>query len=340
MKKVLIIVLTLAIMFLFGGPFIIPVEAESQPTTIFMLGRSVMEGWFYHWGWDGDDYSPVSFNGYSLYHRTVDGPTGDGSNMVDSVDSIAGALPSGQKSLFFKLCFVDFEGGSQAAANANLARNQEIIEGVYDSVVEGDGIDLIIGNALPRVAADTDQYLVENHQSYNAWLDDFSDDYAGNVYIFDQYSALADSNGNLKAAYAVSASDSHLNDQGYDALDTAYTSFLDNDYNPDTPSPGPGPAHAHYRYVTGAGPGGGPQVLSYGTNGQRYQYTNFFAYANTYRGGTRVATGDIDADGWDEIITGTGEDGGPHLRAFEQDGTPRGIEFFLKLRDGCCKWRL
>ena len=82
--------------------------------------------------------------------------------------------------------------------------------------------------------------------------------------------------------------------------------------------------------ITGAGPGGGPHVRSFTTmiSEPEDQPNKLMAYADTYRGGVRVATGDIDADGIDEIITGTGEDGGPHLRVFEKDGTQRGIEFF------------
>lgn len=81
--------------------------------------------------------------------------------------------------------------------------------------------------------------------------------------------------------------------------------------------------------VTGAGPGGGPHVRVFNSNGQAESQPNrLFAYANSYRGGVRVAAGDIDQDGTDEIITGTGENGGPHLRVFEKDGHVRGIEFF------------
>ena len=81
--------------------------------------------------------------------------------------------------------------------------------------------------------------------------------------------------------------------------------------------------------ITGAGPGGGPHVRAFDFRGDVETEPNkLFAYAETYRGGVRVATGDIDADRVDEIITGTGENGGPHLRVFEKDGTQRGIEFF------------
>ena len=81
--------------------------------------------------------------------------------------------------------------------------------------------------------------------------------------------------------------------------------------------------------ITGAGPTGSPHIRAFDSSGQVEAYpSQLFAYGEDYRGGVRVATGDIDADGIDEIITGTGENGGPHLRVFEKYGTQRGIEFF------------
>ncbi|MGK2956854.1 MAG: S8 family serine peptidase [Acidimicrobiales bacterium] len=71
--------------------------------------------------------------------------------------------------------------------------------------------------------------------------------------------------------------------------------------------------------ITGAGPGGGPHVRAFGFDGSPRE--SFFAYDPAFTGGVNVATGDLDGDGRDEIITGAGPGGGPHVTARRADGT-------------------
>ncbi len=54
---------------------------------------------------------------------------------------------------------------------------------------------------------------------------------------------------------------------------------------------------------------------------------SFEAYAPTFQGGVRLAMGDVDGDGADEIVTVPGPGGGPQVRVFETDGTVRS-QFF------------
>jgi hypothetical protein len=56
----------------------------------------------------------------------------------------------------------------------------------------------------------------------------------------------------------------------------------------------------------------------------------FFAYSSAYIGGVRVALGDINGDGIDELITGTGLGGGPHIKVWNlQGGQPVEIASFF-----------
>ena len=78
--------------------------------------------------------------------------------------------------------------------------------------------------------------------------------------------------------------------------------------------------------VTGAGPGEvyGPHVRGWTLSGDQIVplgNVSFLAYS-THRWGVNVACGDIDGDGYDEIVTGAGPGDvfGPHVRAWDVDG--------------------
>jgi len=75
--------------------------------------------------------------------------------------------------------------------------------------------------------------------------------------------------------------------------------------------------------ITGAGPGAiyGPHVRGFAIDGTPVAGLNFLAYG-TNKFGVNVAAGDIDGDGFDEIVTGAGPGAvfGPHVRAFDHDG--------------------
>ena len=47
----------------------------------------------------------------------------------------------------------------------------------------------------------------------------------------------------------------------------------------------------------------------------------FFAYDKNFHGGVNIASGDINNDNFDEIITGAGSLGSPHVRIFKENGT-------------------
>ena len=81
--------------------------------------------------------------------------------------------------------------------------------------------------------------------------------------------------------------------------------------------------------LTGAGPGAvfGPHVRGWDYDGNgtvaAMPGVSYFAYG-TPKWGVNIACGDIDGDGYDEIITGPGPGAvyGPHVRAWNFDGAP------------------
>ena len=73
--------------------------------------------------------------------------------------------------------------------------------------------------------------------------------------------------------------------------------------------------------IVGAGESGGPQVIVYDSMGKEKFTPGFFAYDLSFRGGVNVACGDLDGDGYGEIITST-KSGTPHVRTFNRYGHP------------------
>lgn len=80
-------------------------------------------------------------------------------------------------------------------------------------------------------------------------------------------------------------------------------------------------------FITGAGPGGGPHVKVFdNANGQVVR--EFFAYSANFSGGLFVASGDVNGDGRDDIITGADAGGGPHVKVFSGIDGSLITEFF------------
>jgi hypothetical protein len=81
----------------------------------------------------------------------------------------------------------------------------------------------------------------------------------------------------------------------------------------------------HADIIVGAGPGGGPHVKVFdGITDQVVQYASrpdltdgFYAYDTGFAGGVYVAAGAVTTVGRDEIITGAGSGGGPHVKVFD-----------------------
>jgi cyclophilin family peptidyl-prolyl cis-trans isomerase len=84
--------------------------------------------------------------------------------------------------------------------------------------------------------------------------------------------------------------------------------------------------------ITGADAGGGPHVIVFsGRTMQMLQ--NFFAYDARFTGGVFVAAGDVNNDGFADVITGAGKGGGPHVRVFDGQTAAVIQDFFAYDRD-------
>jgi lysophospholipase L1-like esterase len=196
-------------------------DTAAVSVMVYMLGRSVMGGWFSHLGG-----SPYSRDRSTLEYHEVQPPPDVVANAGLIIDSLA---LCDRPVLFFKLCFVDFEGGDSATAQANLDRNVEYVRQVYDSAHQR-GLLMIAGNALPQVAASHDPWLTWNHRQYNQQLVALAARHPDSLAVFDLYGVLTDTAGNLKPGYATGPGDSHPNDAGYSALDSAFFPFLEQRY--------------------------------------------------------------------------------------------------------------
>ena len=80
--------------------------------------------------------------------------------------------------------------------------------------------------------------------------------------------------------------------------------------------------------ITGAGQGGGPHVQVF--SGQNYSnIASFFAYNPAFTGGISVASGDVNGDGYSDVVVGAGPGGGPHVLAVSGFQLSQGTEVVL-----------
>jgi lipoprotein-anchoring transpeptidase ErfK/SrfK len=70
-----------------------------------------------------------------------------------------------------------------------------------------------------------------------------------------------------------------------------------------------------------------PQVKAFNSTNS-YVDLSFMAFGEAFKGGTRIALGDFNGDGFDEIAVGAGAGGGPHVRVFDRYGNYVGWDIF------------
>ncbi|MBX9626603.1 MAG: serine hydrolase, partial [Gemmataceae bacterium] len=80
-------------------------------------------------------------------------------------------------------------------------------------------------------------------------------------------------------------------------------------------------------YVLGAGSGGGPRVRVL-SGKDRSPLADFFAFEPTFGGGVYVAAGDVDGDGYSDVVVGAGAGAGPRVTVFGGNGLGVLADFF------------
>ncbi len=80
--------------------------------------------------------------------------------------------------------------------------------------------------------------------------------------------------------------------------------------------------------ITGAGAGGGPRVVAINYADGKV-LADFFAFESAFRGGVTIASADVNKDGFDDYIVGTGVGGAPRVTVYSgKDPTVQLANFF------------
>ena len=128
--------------------------------------------------------------------------------------------------------------------------------------------------------------------------------------------------GPLTAApgtYVLELVDGGAGDAAGNPVAGTFTTWQVTDSGSSTPPPRPG-----QRTAVGVGAGHSPLVNVYDTVTGKVLFS-ILPYEASFTGGVRVATGDVNGDGVDDIITAPGPGGGSRIRVFDgRDGLPLG----------------
>ena len=84
------------------------------------------------------------------------------------------------------------------------------------------------------------------------------------------------------------------------------------------------------KIITGAGPTGGPQMLTFWDSGQFLGF-GFYPFAQSFSGGVEVAACDLDGDGTDEIVVAQAGAGQAWIKAYEVNQEKTVIAEFIAL---------
>ncbi|MBI5038068.1 MAG: L,D-transpeptidase family protein [Candidatus Kerfeldbacteria bacterium] len=196
--------------------------------------------------------------------------------------------------------------------------------------LDGDGKDEIITGAGAGGAAHVrvfDQYGIPEDNLFP-----FHPDYRGGIVVG---AANVDGGPEDELLVGVQGGDSAwvkvLKRNGINTQLSTYKTFPDNFHGGIRMAGADMNGDGFDEVIVAAGKGGGPQVLGYSGHGT-LTGLNFFSYGKDFRGGVNIATGDLDGDGKDEVVTGPStwraESALSHARYVQVDLSDQRLEAF------------
>ncbi|MDP3964050.1 MAG: L,D-transpeptidase [bacterium] len=156
----------------------------------------------------------------------------------------------------------------------------------------------------------------------------FAEEYRGGVHV-----AACDTNGNGQDEIIVGS--------GYDSLGHVrafdrFGVFTGLDYRPFSANEKGGVSvgcvnadgGSEEELIFGVNTFGSAWVKVYKTDADRSLIGDFYAFPESFYGGLNVAGGDVDGDGYGEVVVAVNSGGGPQVRAFEAYGKAQGLSYF------------
>jgi hypothetical protein len=270
--------------------------------------------------YQGNGEFVTSFDAYPGFHVGAQVAVGDMNN--DGVpDVITGAGLGGGPHVKV------WDGAQLLQGHAVVIRefyaySQTFFGGVYVAVgdVTGDGqLDIITGAGVgggPHVKVFDGNGVSGEVRSFYA----YSEDFHGGVSVAAGYVDNDNHADIVTGAVAQVAADDFqvkvFNGDGVSGVIRQFNAYSDNLLTGLYVAVGHITDEERVNIITGAGTIGGPHVKIFDIDSDNV-LKDLYAYDSAFPGGARVASADLNGDGIDDLMTGAGVTGGPHVRLFD-----------------------